>query len=126
MDEMYNPDAHLPLSPTVYHILLTLAGGTRHGYAIMTEIAQRTNNNAGFSLTTLYKTIHRLLEDGLVEDVDAPPQIEAAFGERRRYYRLTPLGERTLDAEAQRMDALVQAVRLVRPWSVPLQEARSA
>lgn len=101
-------EAMLPLTPAVFHILLALADGERHGYGIMQEIAARTNGAMRMGPGTLYGSIKRMLADGLIEASDERPD-PALDDERRRYYRLTNFGQRVVRAEAQR---LVQVVRI--------------
>ncbi len=81
------PEGMLPLTPAVFHILLALADGERHGYSIMQEIAVQTGGALRIGPTTLYRSIKRMLEDGLIVEVDERPDPELD-DERRRYYRL--------------------------------------
>ena len=108
-----NPDSLLPLTPAVFHILLALADGERHGYAIMREVADSTGNQIQMGPGTLYGTLKRLLAAGLVEESDERPD-PALDDERRRYYRLTALGRRTAAAEAERLARLVNLARAKR------------
>jgi len=102
--------ALLPLTPAVFHILLALANGERHGYGIMLEVDRITAGQLRLGPGTLYRSIQRMLVDGLIverkEAVD--PDVD---DERRRYYRLTKLGLEVGQAEARRLDALVKAAR---------------
>lgn len=101
------PEALLPLTPAVFHILLTLADGEKHGYAIMREVGERSGGAMRIGPGTLYGSIQRLLQDGLIEET--PSRVDPARGaERRRYYRLTGFGERVLQAEAERLEQLVR------------------
>jgi len=100
----------LPLTPAVFHILLALAEGERHGYAIMREVAEQTAGQMRLGPGTLYGSIRRMLADGLIEESEARPD-PALDDERRRYYRLTPFGRRVAEAEAARLQALTQAAR---------------
>lgn len=100
----------LPLTPAVFHILLALADGERHGYAIMQEVTQSTSGRIKMGPGTLYGTIKRLLEAKLVEESDERPD-PALDDERRRYYQLTGLGRRVVKAEAERLAALVKLAR---------------
>jgi DNA-binding PadR family transcriptional regulator len=105
----------LPLTPAVFHILLALADGERHGYAIMQEVTNTTEGRIKMGPGTLYGTIKRLLEAKLVEESDERPD-PALDDERRRYYQLTGIGRRVLKAEAERLAALVklaQSKRLI-------------
>jgi DNA-binding PadR family transcriptional regulator len=95
-----------PLTPAVFHILLALADGEKHGYGIMQEVAAITQGAVRMGPGTLYGTIKRLLEAGMIEETDERPD-PALDDERRRYYRITPLGKRTAQAEAARLTLLV-------------------
>src|SRR3954454_5152827 len=100
--------AHLPLKPVDLELLLALADEERHGYGLVLAIAERTDGLLTLDPGNLYRVIKRLLADGLVAEAG---QREAADegGERRRYYRLTPLGGRVLAAELDRLRARVNA-----------------
>lgn len=105
-DEQLAPEALLPLTPTVFHILLALADGEKHGYAIMQEVEARTGGAMRMGPGTLYGSVQRMLKDGLI--VEAQKRSEPVHGEeRRRYYRLTSFGQRVLQAEARRLEQLV-------------------
>jgi len=97
-----------PLTPAMFHILLALADGERHGYAIMQEVATRGNMRLGPG--TLYGSIKRMLAGGLIEESDERPDPEMD-DERRRYYRLTDFGQRVVSAEVERMAKLVRHAR---------------
>ena len=99
-----------PLTPAVFHILLSLADGEKHGYAIMKEVAGRTGGALTMGPGTLYGTLKRMLEAGLVEESGERPD-PALDDQRRRYYRLTRQGRRAASQEAERLDALVRAAR---------------
>ncbi len=105
------PEDALPLTPAVFHILLALADGEKHGYAIMKEVAAITNDVMKMGSGTLYGSIKRMLEMGLAEESDERPD-PAMDDERRRYYRLTPFGEQVARAESKRLAALVQTATL--------------
>jgi len=105
-----DPDDMLPLTPAAFHVLLALADGERHGYAIMQEIAGHTDGQMKMGPGTLYGTIKRLLEARLIEESDERPDAEMD-DERRRYYRLSGLGQRVLQAEARRYEAMVKVAR---------------
>jgi DNA-binding PadR family transcriptional regulator len=96
-----------PLSPAVFHILLSLGEGERHGYALKREIAQRTGGRLKLGPGVLYGSINRMLEVGLIEESDERPDAHLD-DERRRYYRITPYGRKVAQAEAARMRELVQ------------------
>ena len=102
-----DPEALLPLTPAVFHILLALTDGERHGYGIMQEIAMGTNGSMRMGPGTLYGSIKRMLADGLIEISDERPDPEMD-DERRRYYRLSGFGQRVLRAEAQRLERIVR------------------
>jgi DNA-binding PadR family transcriptional regulator len=108
----------LPLPPATFHILVALADEDRHGYAIMQDVAERTGGALRLSAGTLYRSIQRMLEQGLVTEVFARPA-RALDDERRRYYRLTPFGRAVAKAEAGRlaqMLALARARGLAPGW----------
>jgi len=95
------------LSPTVFHILLSLGAGERHGYAIKREIAARTEGKLKVGPGVLYGSIHKMLELGLIEEAEDRPDPHLD-DERRRYYRITHYGRKAAQAEAARMRELVQ------------------
>jgi len=103
-------ESFLPLKTQWFHILLSLAGEEQHGYGIMQEVMQRTTGKVRLWPATLYGSIKRLIEANLIEESSARPAPEFDDA-RRRYYRLTPLGRRVLDAECERLQELVQAIR---------------
>ncbi|MEO6223381.1 MAG: PadR family transcriptional regulator [Vicinamibacterales bacterium] len=98
---------HLPLKPVDLEILLALAEADQHGYGLVQAVAEHTNQLIVLDPGNLYRVIKRLLETGLVAESGRRPEGEA--GERRRYYKLTPLGERVLAAELDRLRRLVNA-----------------
>lgn len=100
----------LPLSPQVFHILVALASGDQHGYAIMQDIAHRTGGRLRLSPGTLYGSVKRMLEQGLIVEL-RPRERPKDDDERRRYYRLTPFGREIAKAEAQRMADTVEQAR---------------
>lgn len=110
MKKNKEPEDFLPLSPIVYHILVALGDGRLHGYAMMQEIAERTEGSVELLPGTLYSTIKRMLGDGLLEKCDPPPGA-ASSDERRRYYRLTAFGRMIGVAETRRMSVLVRLAR---------------
>jgi DNA-binding PadR family transcriptional regulator len=95
-----------PLAPAAFHILIALAEGPRHGYAILRDIAERTDGGFAIGPATLYTTIRRLLDGGLIKEQDA-----AGDDPRRRYYRLTPLGREAAAQEGRRLESLVAQMR---------------
>ena len=104
-------DAHLPLSPAVFHILLALAEGPRHGYAVMRDIDTRTDGVVRVGPGMLYGSIKWLLADGFIDETDAPRGEAAKDAERRRYYALTADGRRLLRAEATRLETALDLAR---------------
>ena len=108
-----DPEELLPLSPAVFHVLLALADAERHGYGIIKEVEARTDGRVRLGPGTLYGSIKRMLEEGLIEESDERPD-SALDDERRRYYRLTGFGRRVASAEAERLDGLVAAARAKR------------
>jgi DNA-binding PadR family transcriptional regulator len=99
-----------PLRPAVLHILLVLSGGERHGYAVKREVEQRTNGVVKLGPGTLYESIQRMVERGLIEE--APQKYQRASDQsQRRYYRLTPFGEKVLRAEVARLAEIVEHAR---------------
>jgi DNA-binding PadR family transcriptional regulator len=105
-----DPKAFVPLKTQWFHILLALAGGEQHGYAVMQEVLERTGGKVRLWPATLYGSIKRMIEAELIEESDERPAPELDDA-RRRYYRLTPFGRRVLDAERERMEELVHAIR---------------
>jgi DNA-binding PadR family transcriptional regulator len=112
------PGDLLPLTPAVFHVLLALADGERHGYAIMQEVAQSTEGRIRMGPGTLYGTIKRLLGAGMIEESDRRPDPEMD-DERRRYYRLTGVGQRAVQAEAERYAEMVEVARRKRLIGIP-------
>lgn len=107
-----DPDAwdFLPLTRDAFDVLVSLAEGDRHGYAILLDIADRSQGRTRLSPSTLYAVIRRLLEAGLI--VESAERPDAAHDdERRRYYRLTPLGRQVARAEARRLTQLIADAR---------------
>jgi DNA-binding PadR family transcriptional regulator len=105
-----DPQALLPLPPVTFHILVALADQDLHGYAIIQDIAARTDGELKIQAGTLYRSIQRMLEQGLVIEKRTRPNLDED-DERRRYYRITPFGRQVAQAEARR---LAQMVRLAR------------
>lgn len=103
-------DALLPLPPATFHILLALAADERHGYAIIQDVAARTGGEVKLSAGTLYRSIQRMLEQGLIEESRRRPAPEED-DERRRYYLLTPFGSAAARAEARRLTQLVKLAK---------------
>ncbi len=103
-------EALLPLPAASFHILLALAEEDRHGYAILLDVERRTGGEVRLSAATLYRTIQRLLEEGLIVELAERPAPELD-DERRRYYRLTEPGTRVARAETARLQKLVRLAR---------------
>ena len=100
----------LPLTPPVFHILLALAEEERHGYGIMQDVARQTDDALQLGPGTLYGCLKRMLAAGLIEESEERPDPDMD-DERRRYYRMTPQGERTVRAEAQRIATALAAAK---------------
>lgn len=98
------------LTPIAFHVLVSLAERERHGYAIMQEVAERTNGEVRLQAGTLYATIKRLLADGLIDELQQRPR-DGEDDARRRYYKLTRSGRRAVSAEAERLAKLVRQAR---------------
>src|SRR5512135_3050697 len=98
-----DPRTMLPLTPAVFHILLSLADGERHGYSIMQEIAVQTRGALRVGPTTLYRSIKNMLKDGLIVESEERPDPEVD-DERRRYYRMTEFGRHVATAEIERLE----------------------
>ncbi len=105
------PASLLPLTPVALHVLVALADGASHGYAIAQEVERATDGALRLGPGTLYGSLQRLQDGGLIEDADAPVGAAGAHAERRRYYALTALGERVLRADAKRLARAVRTVR---------------
>jgi DNA-binding PadR family transcriptional regulator len=122
-------NAYLPLSPAVFHVMVSLGDADRHGYAIIKDVDERTAGAERLGAGTLYAILKRLLDDGLIAEVQGAragnPAVNRTVNptvnptanndERRRYYRLTPLGRRVAKAEVERLErasALARATRL--------------
>jgi DNA-binding PadR family transcriptional regulator len=106
-----DPTRLLPLSPVVLHILLAVAAEARHGYAIAQEVERATAGAVKLGPGTLYGSLQRMVDAGLIEEADVPDDAEGSHAERRRYYAITGLGRRALRADTER---LAEAVRLAR------------
>lgn len=100
----------LPLSTPVLHVLLALAGDRLHGYAIMQAIEEKTDGMARILPGTLYTTLNRMLEDGLIEEAPGRPD-DPDDDRRRRYYRITAFGREATAAESRRMEVLLDLAR---------------
>ena len=105
-----DPAVLLPLTPAMFHVLIALADGEKHGYAIIKEVHRRTGGRLRLGAGTLYALIRRFLENGVVEESAARPD-PALDDERRRYYRLTDFGRAVAAAEAARLEELIRMAR---------------
>jgi DNA-binding PadR family transcriptional regulator len=113
---MQKPEELLPLPPATFHILLAVADEDRHGYGIIVDIEARTNGKLRLSPGTLYRSIQRMVEQGLIVETDERPAPEFD-DERRRYYRITGFGVEVARAEAERLSSLVDQARAI-GWTV--------
>src|SRR5712691_2110535 len=109
-DSREDPSSLLPLPPAAFHVLMSLADDDRHGYAIIQDVAARTGGELKLSAGTLYRSIQRMLDQGLIVETRDRPAPEDD-DERRRYYRITPLGATTAKTEARRLSQLVRMAR---------------
>jgi len=105
-----NDDRSITLTPTIFHILVVLSGGDRHGYAILREVEEIAEGKAKLGPTTLYRSIKTMLDGKLIQELDERPDPELD-DERRRYYRLTDLGAKALSDEVSRLESLLKVVR---------------
>jgi DNA-binding PadR family transcriptional regulator len=124
---VYDPEMYLP-TPAEFHMLLALATGEQHGYAIMQQINEGPGSTIRIGPATLYRSIKRLLDDGLIEEMQERPD-PTIDDERRRYYRITDFGLAVADAEAKRLAKTLQKAYHVLPmrgtmqaWAAPLQK----
>ena len=104
------PEELLPLTPGMFHVLIALADGEKHGYAIIKEVARRTDGAIRLSAGTLYTLIRRFVQDGVIAESAERPD-PALDDERRRYYRLTGFGRDVAGAEAARMESALKMAR---------------
>ena len=112
----FRPESFLSLTPAVFHILLALADGEKHGYAIMQEVEDVTEGKVQMGPGTLYGSIKRMLAAGLIEESDDRPD-PTLDDERRRYYRQTGLGRKVLRRETERMAELMALARRKHVWA---------
>lgn len=103
---MPKPESHIPLKPDAFQILLVLLDGPRHGYALMRDLAESTQGKLVLLPGALYRRLQQLLDDGLIEEIDA------AGDSRRRTLRVTAFGRKVAEAEAARLEELLEAARL--------------
>jgi DNA-binding PadR family transcriptional regulator len=104
-----DPSHYLPLSPPVFHVLVSLGDGERHGYSIIKDVAERTDGRVKLGAGTLYAIIKRLLDDELIVEVTTADADES--DKRRRYYRLAPFGRRVARAEVERLEQATSIAR---------------
>jgi DNA-binding PadR family transcriptional regulator len=104
------PDELLPLTPPMFEVLIALADGEKHGYAILKEVARRSDGRISLSPGTLYAIVRRFVSDGVIAESDERPD-PALDDERRRYYRLTDFGRDVAVAEARRMETALGMAR---------------
>ncbi len=114
-NQSLDAEAYLPLSPQVFQVLLSLADGPRHGYAMIQDIEARTSREMRLTASTLYDALSRLVDQSLIEPAAPPSGSGEAPGarhdSRRRYYTLTPLGRGVAEAEARRLERLLAMAR---------------
>lgn len=108
--DRFRPESFLPLTPVAFEILLALADGEQHGYSIMREVERRSSGAVTLHPGTLYRALARLLESGLIEELEERPDPQHD-DERRRYYQLTARGIAIARAEAERLASQVSAAR---------------
>ncbi len=106
----FDPEPYLPLTTPMFQVLVALAGGEKHGYAIIKDVHRRTDGKVRLSAGTLYALIKRFVQDGLIVECDERPD-PALDDERRRYYRLSDKGRAVAIAEACRMEETVDQAR---------------
>jgi len=112
MSERTSPESverHLPLPHLAYQVLVVLAGGPQHGYGVAKEVEVLSDGRTRPGTGSLYLSLSKLCEDGLVEESDPPPGAKADA--RRKYYRLTALGRRVALAESRRLEGLLSRAR---------------
>ena len=107
----FDPSRYLPLTPAMFQVLVALADGEKHGYAIIKEVARRTDGKVRLRSATLYRVIRRFVIDELIEETAERPD-PALDDERRRYYRMTKHGRAVAVAEADRLDETLAQARM--------------
>jgi DNA-binding PadR family transcriptional regulator len=108
--DRFRPESFLPLTPVAFEILLALAEGEQHGYSVMREVERRSGGAVTLHPGTLYRALARLLESGLIEELD-DRSAPAHDDERRRYYKMTARGLAVARAEAERLESQLSAAR---------------
>ena len=106
----FDASEYLPLTPAMFQVLVALADGEKHGYAVIKEVSRRTDGKVRLHTGTLYTVIKRFVVDGLVAESAERPD-PALDDERRRYYRLTDRGRAVAVAEAERLTETVRQAR---------------
>ena len=109
-NKITNEEKSITLTPTIFHILVVLSGGERHGYAILREVKEIAEGKSSLGPTTLYRSIRTMLDGKLIEESDERLD-PASNDERRHYYRLTGLGFKVLSNEVERLESLVEIAR---------------
>lgn len=115
-----HPSAQLPLSVPVFQILMSLADRDLHGYAIIQDVTRRSEGEVRLTASTLYAAIHRMVEAGMIEEIDQPRRVPAGPAspsgddERRRYYRMTAYGREIAQLEAARLERAARMARAKR------------
>jgi DNA-binding PadR family transcriptional regulator len=108
----------LPLTPATFYVLISLADGEKHGYAVIRDVHTRTEGRVTLNVGTLYAALRRLEREGLIAESDERPD-PALDDERRRYYAISPLGRAVITAEARRMESAVDMARAARLFPRP-------
>ena len=111
LDATVSPDSFLPLKPAVFHALISLGRGDRHGYALLKEIELSSGGVVSLLPAALYRHLQRMVDDGLIEESARRPA-RANDDERRRYYRITPLGRRVAEGEIRRLEQVLAKAKL--------------
>ncbi|MGQ0737376.1 MAG: PadR family transcriptional regulator [Acidobacteriota bacterium] len=111
----FDASRYLPLTPAMFQVLVALADGERHGYAIIKDVARRTDGKVQLRAATLYTVIKRFVIDGLIQESAERPD-PALDDERRRYYRLTDRGRAVAIAEAERLTETLAQARVKLDW----------
>jgi DNA-binding PadR family transcriptional regulator len=114
MSRSSHPSSQLPLTVPVFQILVSLADRDLHGYAIIQDVAARTAGEVRLTASTLYAAIRRMLEAGMIDEVDDPRRAPDGDDERRRYYRMTPYGREVAQLEAARLERAAGMARAKR------------
>ena len=109
-NKITNEEKSITLTPTIFHILVVLSGGERHGYAILREVKEISEGKSNLGPTTLYRSIRTMLDGKLIEELGERSDPESN-DERRRYYRLTDFGSKVLNDEVARLESLVEVAR---------------